>query len=179
MARSVFRQFVSIILLLITACAAAQPSPPTNLAPNAGFETADAGAPAFWAQRTPSDTDRTLSWDSQVSHRGERSLKIENTGAVISRWRWGHLRDATLEIGSRGTLRGWIKTENVADSAFLRLYFMDSADQILRQPDSSKVSGTTDWTEVQLPFTVRTGTAFVMICSRTDGHRRAWFDDLS
>ncbi|MGI6417979.1 MAG: acetylxylan esterase [Thermoguttaceae bacterium] len=178
MTRSVSCQFASVILLLIAACAAAQTAPQTNLVPNAGFETADAGTPAFWAQRTPSDTDRTLSWDSQVSHRGERSLKIENTGAVISRWRWGHLRDATLETGSRGMLRGWIKTENVADSAFLRLYFMDSADQILRQPDSNKVSGTADWTEVQLPFTVPDGTAFIMIYLELTGTGAAWFDDL-
>ena len=75
-------------------------------------------------------------------------------------------------------LRGWIKTENVADSAFLRLYFMDSADQILRQPDSNKVSGTADWTEVQLPFTVPDGTAFIMIYLELTGTGAAWFDDL-
>ncbi|MDD4270606.1 MAG: acetylxylan esterase [Pirellulaceae bacterium] len=177
MARSVPFQSASVILLLTVVCAA-QAAPQANLVPNAGFETADAGGPAFWARRTPSDADRTLSWDDRVSHRGQRSLKIENAGAVISRWRWGHLRDATLETGSRGMLRGWIKTENVADRAFLRLYFMDSADQILRQPDSSQVSGTSDWTAVQLPFTVPDGTAFIMIYLELTGTGAAWFDDL-
>ncbi len=179
MTRSASCQSASVILLLLAACAAAAGQPPNEpLYPTpASKRPTSPACAAFWAAN-PVDTDRTLSWDVQVSHRGERSLKIENTGAVISRWRWGHLRDATLETGSRGMLRGWIKTENVADSAFLRLYFMDSADQILRQPDSNKVSGTADWTEVQLPFTVPDGTAFIMIYLELTGTGAAWFDDL-
>lgn len=149
-----------------------------NVTPNPGFETADADVPAFWSQRTPTDADRSLNWDAEVSHQGKRSLKIENIAAVISRWRWGHLRDATLEIGSQGMLRCWIKTKDVQGEAFLRLYFMDAADQIVRQPDSSKLSGSNDWTEVELSFTVPDATAYVMVYLELTGMGTAWFDDV-
>ncbi len=150
-----------------------------NLAPNSGFEMADAAAPAWWAQRTPSDAQRTLSWDVNQAHSGERSLRIDNADDVISRWRTGHLGDLALKVGSDARTGVWIKTKDVARGAYLRVYFMGADGSIVAQPQTESVRGTTDWTCVELPLTVPEGTAYVMLYLELTGTGTAWFDNAA
>ncbi len=149
-----------------------------NLAPNPGFEVADGGQPAFWAQRTPTDETRTLGWDSAVRRYGKRSVRILSRAPAISRWRTGHLRDLALEAGSEGVLAGWIRTKDVQGDAYLKLYCMKASGGIASQPQSTSVAGTRDWTEVRLPFQVPSGTGYVMIYLELKGTGTAWYDDV-
>jgi len=150
-----------------------------NLAPNPGLEMADGDRPAFWEQRTPSDEQRTLSWDDAICRSGTRSAKIESRADVISRWRTGHLRDLALEPGSKGVLRVAIKTDRVEGGAYGKLYFMSADAEIVEQPHSTGVSGTADWTEIRLPFVVPDETAYVMIYLELNGTGTAWYDDVA
>jgi len=168
----------ALVLVVKTPVANAAADNLENLAPNPGFETSDGTQPAFWAQRTPTDTQRSLSWDNNVFRSGKWSAKIENRASDLSRWRTGHLRDLVLQPGTECCLTGWIKTKDVKGDAHLQLYFIDSGGQILAQPTSSAKPGTNDWTRVQLPTVVPKRTAYVMIYLGLRDTGTAWFDDI-
>ena len=171
--------FVSAVLLSVLSIPASADDS-ANLAPNPGFELTDGQEPAFWAQRTPTDHQRTLVWDTQVARSGKRSLKIHNRpSAGLSRWRYGHLHDFAMKPGSEGELTVWAKCEAAKGSAQTKLYFMDAAGHILAQPQSSGINGTRDWTPIRLPFEVPEKTAYVMIYLELNGEGMAWFDDVA
>ena len=167
-----------VVASLIGVSALAWPAPAPNLAPNPGFELEDAGAPAFWEQRTPTDAARTLTWDAAVSRSGSRSLKIANRESTTSRWRTGHLRDLVLEPGTACTLSAWIKTDRVDGSAHLRLYCIRAEGGIASQPGSSSVTGTREWTHVRLCHLVPKDAAYVMPYAEIRGTGTARFDDV-
>ena len=174
------QQILPLVLILSFAVTAvkAEDAVPGNLAPNPGFEIADAAGPAFWSQRTASDSQRTLCWDAELARSGKRSLRVENREPVISRWRTGHLGDLTLAAGSAGTASAWIKTKDVSDGAYLRFYFIAADGEIIAQPQTRSVRGSTDWTQVELPLRVPDGTAYGMIYLELTGKGTAWFDDV-
>jgi len=171
--------FVSAVLLSVLSIPASADDS-ANLAPNPGFELTDGQEPAFWAQRTPTDHQRTLVGDTQVARSGKRSLKIHyRPSAGLSRWRYGHLHDFAMKPGSEGELTVWAKCEAAKGSAQTKLYFMDAAGHILAQPQSSGINGTRDWTPIRLPFEVPEKTAYVMIYLELNGEGMAWFDDVA
>ncbi len=151
---------------------------PANLAPNPGFEIADANAPAFWAQRTPTDDKRTLTWDDQVHRSGRRSLKTANHAAVQGRWRTGHLRDLALAVGTQCQFSAWVKTADVQGAAFLRLYFLRGDGSIVAQPRSAEIDGTAPWRQLRVTAIVPKGTAYGMLYLELHGTGTAWFDDV-
>ncbi len=169
---------VALAAVLTNVTASPGATRPVNLLPNAGFETADGKAPAFWNRRTPSDPQRTLSWDDQIRHTGLRSVKIENHASVLSRWRTGHLRDLSLEPVSVCRLSAWLRTHDVTGGARLRLYFMDAAGRIVQQPQSRPVAGTHDWSQVHLSSAVPTKTAYIMVYVELEGTGAVWYDDV-
>ncbi|MDY0167123.1 MAG: alpha/beta fold hydrolase [Thermoguttaceae bacterium] len=172
------KNFAIMIAAISAVCISAAADAPVNLAPNPGFELADGGEPAFWEQRTPTDHERTLAWDAQVARAGTRSLRIDNRGPGLSRWRYGHLRDFALEPGSRGELTAWIKCDGAKGSAHTKLYFLDPEGGIITQPQGDGISGTRDWTQTRQPFEVPEKTAYVMIYLELNGEGTAWFDDV-
>jgi len=165
-------------LCISTPAASAHRPDADNLAPNVGFEISDGLEPAFWQQRTPTDEQRTLSWDGRVCHSGKRSVKIENLVSATSRWRSGHLRDMTLQPESKGVLTAWLKTSSVDGSAYLKLYFMAADGGIIAEPCSNRMSGTSEWTEVRLEFVVPQAAAYAMIYLELNGTGTAWYDDV-
>lgn len=160
-------------------CAAeSEPSSGENLIPNPSFEIADANAPAYWAQRTPSDEQRTLVWSDDAARTGARSLKIVNRADVLSRWRTGHLRDIAIEPGSEATLSGWVRTKDVRGNAHFRFYCLREDGHILAQPQTSGVSGTAEWREARLTHRIPPETAYVMVYPEITGPGTTWFDDV-
>ena len=167
------RSALWLVLVCATGLAAAD-----NLALNPGFELEDAGEPAFWQQRTPTDASRTLSWPIEA-HAGERSLSIQNRQNVISRWRLGHLHELPLQPGSQVTYSAWVRTRGVLGRAHLRLYLMDTKDQILAQPDSPTLDGDHDWTELTVTQTVPNQPVYAMLYLELNGTGTAWYDDVT
>lgn len=170
---------VAFLLLSTPGLGADDRAVPANLAPNPGFEVADGDRPAFWEQRTPSDSERGLRWDGAVARTGARSLRVVNQRSAISRWRTGHLGDLVLQPGSTCELSGWVKTADVKGCARLRLYCIDAKGGITAQPGSGTITGTRDWTQAKLPHRVPPHTAYVMLYAEMEGTGTAWFDDLT
>ena len=154
------------------------PAAPIPL-PNAGFELVDYDAPAFWDARTPTDAVRRMVWDDGVARQGKASATIHNRVSGSSRWRTGHLRDIALAPGSAATLTGWIRTDLAEGSAFLTLYSLDAQGAVLGQPQSRKLSGRNDWTEVRLETTIPERTAYTMVYLELNGTGNAWYDEIA
>ncbi|MFW6156684.1 MAG: hypothetical protein ACOC7J_05145, partial [Armatimonadota bacterium] len=173
------------VALIASSLSFAQDEVP-NLAPNPSFEEGDAVGPSDWEIRPAPGSSSRFEWVEGVAHSGDRSLFIESEAeyAVPDRWRAGMDYSIGLEPGSEATLSAWIRTEGVEQSAHLQVYCMgpprpgEERPQILAQPTGGHVSGTTDWTEVSLTFTVPEGPGYVMPYLGIRGAGKAWFDDV-
>jgi len=75
-------------------------------------------------------------------------------------------------------LKGWIKTANVSDAAFLRVKVKYDNGQE-EYFETGPVSATSDWTQAQKVFRLKgKGTADYLACQLV-GSGTAWFDDVS
>jgi len=149
-----------------------------NLAPDPGFEQADGDTPAFWHQRTPTDTERQLAWAADNPHTGARCLSITNRSDTKSRWRTGHLRDIRLRPGTAAALSGWVRHAGGDGSAYLTLYFLGAKGEVVEQPTSGAVTGEAPWTHVTLTARVPGSAAFSMVYCEKDGPGTGWYDDI-
>lgn len=153
---------------------------PTEQAPNASFEFADAGEVAGWEARTPSGPGHTMRWAGDVAHTGRRALAIIiRDPQLLSRWRTGQLRTVAFQPGTTVTLAAYVKTAAVADHAQLRLYFLDAQGGVMTQPASPPLSGDHDWTRLEVQAVVPDGAAYSMAYLELFGAGSAWFDDVS
>lgn len=158
----------------------------TNLAPNPSFEDGDEFGPAEWETRPAPGSTSRFEWVEGVAHSGERSIFIESDAEyqVADRWRAGFDRTIGLKPGTEATMSAWVKTEAAEGFAQVQVYVMgpappgESGPAILAQPVGGRVTGTTDWTEVSLTFTVPEGPSYVMPYVGIRGAGRAWFDDV-
>lgn len=84
-------------------------------------------------------------------------------------------------IPGQGLLaEAWVKTEEATGGAgaYIALnYFRQDGDRIAWS-QSTQVSGTRDWTRVQVRGTVPAETAYLTVNLLLHGHGRAWFDDV-
>ena len=143
-----------------------------NLVTNESFEQVAAdGLPSGWRRRHYSGTAEHRV-DETVARSGDRSLMLEGTGRGADTS--VHI-DLEVEPNTTYRLSGWIKTENVrgAMGALLNLHTTEFR--------TSAVSGTSDWTEVELVFNSGNLTRVSLNCllggwGQSSG--RAWFDDI-
>ncbi|HPB68086.1 MAG TPA: hypothetical protein PKU74_04165, partial [Candidatus Omnitrophota bacterium] len=74
--------------------------------------------------------------------------------------------------------KGWIKTVNASDTAFLRIKVKYESGQE-EYFETDPVSATSDWTQVQKVFQLKEkGNADYLACQLV-GSGTAWFDDVS
>ena len=165
----------SAAFLLLACVMRADPIP----LPNPGFELVDFDLPACWEARTPTDAARRMVRDDAVARQGGASAAIHNQRAGRSRWRTGHFRDFSLAPGSDAVLTGWIRTDLSEGGAFLTLYSLAADGNILGQPQSRKLPGKNDWTQVTVSAKIPAGTAYIMPYLELDGVGSAWFDDIA
>ncbi|MDX9980912.1 MAG: acetylxylan esterase [Lentisphaeria bacterium] len=165
----------SAAFLLLACVMRADPIP----LPNPGFELVDFDLPACWETRTPTDADRRMVREDSVARQGSASAAIHNQRAGRSRWRTGHFRDFALAPGSDAVLTGWIRTDLSEGGAFLTLYSLAADGNVLGQPQSRKLPGKNDWTQVSVSAKIPAGTAYIMPYLELDGVGSAWFDDIA
>lgn len=169
-----FALWPCLVTMSPASCQQADP----NLTPNPGFEQADGAAPAFWHQRTPTDSERELAWVTEAPHSGQRCIRIINHTDTRSRWRTGHLRDVRLRPGTEAELSGWVRHAGGDGTAYFRLYSMGASGSIVEQPASTTVTGDAPWTRVTLRARVPRDAAFCMIYCEKDGPGTGWYDDI-
>jgi len=150
----------------------AQPLTPPGMIRNPSFEKAVGDRPAGWQKRTYAGTGK-FSY-VQGGRTGKRAVCLSSEGGADIGW----LTSVPIKPHSRYRLSGWIKTENViagsGKGALLNLHNI--------QPlQTQAVTGTKDWTKVELVFDSADHTVVEINClfggwGLSTG--KAWYDDL-
>lgn len=131
-------------------------------------------------------------WDTTVFRSGAASMRLSTLDAV------GKITVATVksDIASTTayqffpllpstayTVRGYIKTNNVAASAaYIDMAQINTSNAITTVSSTSKLSGTNDWTLVTVSFTTAASTkaGHILLRNNVAGNiSDAWFDDIT
>lgn len=178
-------------LLIATACGDADvtgPEEADNLLVNAGFEVGGStGRPAFW-EAVNDDGSVTFTWSNDLPRSGSRSAAI-SPGTVTGRvYAWSQDVSATLEPDRALELTAWVRTRDISGGVvvFVRCFGESDAgpDQLCFETTETvdDLTGTLDWTRVDVPFVVPDGTTFLRVTAAVLGQAgagTAWFDDLA
>ena len=183
MKRSLFLSIPIVLFIIISASSSSATMTGAEQAKTAGanalanpsFEDLEAGAPKGWFKATHQPRG-VLEADAAAAHGGGRSARISSTeGGDLS---WSQI--AAVKPYSKYRLSGWIKTQDVkplgrARGALLNILGMD---EVRTEP----VTGTHDWTRVELAFDTGANDAVQVNClfggwGRATG--TAWFDDVA
>lgn len=152
------------------------PANRVNLFRNPGAEETADGIPAHWRVRTYSGRARHAAGD--IGHSGAHSFFIESEDGADTSFHF----DVEVKPGHDYLLSGWIRTEDLRTrrggrGAMLELHQLNG-----EQPHTTPVTGTTDWTYVELKFSTRgQREVSVNLLYGGWGHAtgRAWWDDVS
>ncbi len=157
---------------------AAQPLTPAGIIHNSSFEQGDNNKPTGWETRTYGGEGEFKyvigTGYVEAGHTGKRCVMLSSeSGADI-----GWLISAPIKPRSQYRLSGWIKTENVVagtgKGALLNLHNIPP----LQTPS---VTGTKDWTRVELVFDSGEHAAVEINCLLGGwglSMGKAWYDDL-
>jgi hypothetical protein len=153
-----------------------EPENASNAIRNGSFESENDGRPSRWNPVTHSGRG-TLSLANQ-SHSGGRSVQISSENGGDLSW----ATRVRVKPHSDYRLSGWIKTENVvkirgARGAMFNIHELQDAVV----GGTPAVSGTQDWTQVELTFNTGALEVITINClyggwGRCTG--TAWFDDV-
>ena len=148
-----------------------------NLISNGGFEDMAGEVPRGWRIDCWQEKEAVCSYtaDGRNYHAGKYSAKIEHKGLADSRW----VQEVPLKPNTRYKLMGWIKTDRVADKG------AGASLQIQDTPIRTEViSGTRDWTYVEVEFKTKLGQKQAKVACRLGDYGAvntgtAYFDDIS
>jgi hypothetical protein len=149
------------------------------------------GVPSGWsATSVPHTADFVdFVWDREVAHSGERSISIaisEDHPDEPIAYNWTRVVNG-WEIGQAYELSGWIRTDMLAETAwivvqFWNLEYGEMVDFASTQSDH-QLRGTNDWTRVHEEFEVPYGTEQVRIragiAAPDNRGGRVWFDGIA
>src|SRR5262245_21316798 len=156
----------------------AGPKQPVGVILNSSMEMVDTGnRPEHWAidPAPPRGTFDGAKVVSGVAHAGTQSLNISVTNFV-----W--LNKTLARPYATYKLSGWIRTEDVPSTDDLGARLEGRGVKVTYP--AQKISGTVDWTEVQVTFDTEGQDSFSVAAGlgRTRGNSsaagKAWFDDL-
>ena len=149
-----------------------------NLLLNAGFEQGTLEALSGW-ERLPWGGGGVL--DTQVSHSGNRSLRVSAPGGMRS--------GLVPYTGGRVRVVGWVKTENVITGpsapwhkAALQIISYDAQQNAIGHSDVALIDGTHDWTRCEGTTILSRAVAYVAVHCHIwgdDAKGTARFDDVS
>lgn len=172
-------------LLLLTLASGAD----ENLLRNPGFEQVAADIPEHWNLfvmeypnlKTPED--EPLGRLDTIAREGARAALLHNPvpyrNEPCNNWSqilWGRFGGERLRVA------GVVKTENATAAAIWLQCWQRSPYKLLHvasTSDQSPMSGTTDWTPLEMTVDVPPETDFVMLRCVLRGKGKAWFDSLS
>jgi hypothetical protein len=127
-------------------------------------------------------------WDDQVAHSGKRSVLLAISADhpdELIHYNW-YADVPACRPGGKYRFSGWIKTEDLSSSAVIMFQFWDEGmAEMLGNATTQKhysITGTSDWTKVEVEFTVPEDTGRVVIragmIAPDNRGGKAWFDDL-
>ncbi|MBI3855857.1 MAG: VCBS repeat-containing protein [Planctomycetes bacterium] len=149
------------------------PPPSGTLARNPGFET-DPNTDYF-----PYGS-ATFSWATDAAHSGSHSLKVVSVQPAGTLTRWlSKTTSITAQAGATYKANAWFKTSGVSDHAVITINFWDANGAVLGGNDGGTLSGTSNWTQLNVQGTAPAGTAFVRVEFRLWGPGSMWADDVT
>ncbi|WP_313128323.1 carbohydrate binding domain-containing protein [Anaerocolumna sp.] len=157
----------------------------TNLINNGSFETAVSGSANGWTDWQASgwkvwkaQGTCTVTMDSTTYHEGSKALKISSSDPT---GKWPVIQYGVPVTGGKTyKLSGWIKTEDITNTVYYRIYFTSGGKEISGSLiDFGKLTGTNEWTYVEKTFTVVAGANGCNIYNYfLNNTGTAWFDGL-
>ena len=163
-------QIILAAALIITSCTANRGK--VSIIPNPSAEEGTGSTVTGWNAET--QRGGMIAFYDYESHQGKRSLMLNSTRPAGGRW----MTKVQLKPWSEYRFTGWVKTEDVeARSGKGAGFRFDGVEA-----EYTGLSGTNDWTMVELVFKTGNDDSFVLSCLLgIDGPAsgRAWFDDMS
>lgn len=156
---------------------------------NGGFETGEE-RPQGWLEAFLPDLAQHVAfeWDDGVHRSGQRSVSVaikESHPPVQAAYNWT-TTVPEFERGAIYELRGWVKAENLGDSAWIAVQCWGKKEKKMLAFATTygnvTVKGASDWTEVSVMFQVPKKTKVVRIragiATNFNNGGKAWFDDI-
>lgn len=137
-----------------------------------------------------SATATKAEYDETVSYTGNKSLLLHNTDAtgkcIVDNDAFSTRQDMAISVSASTQYKfsAMVKTDDVnTDAVWITAHEKDSSYSQVTSNDSSKLSGTNDWTELSTTFTTNASTTHIRIVFNNDvagsGTNKAWFDNAS
>jgi alpha-L-arabinofuranosidase len=163
-----------VIIAAFSQTGAQKPASATgvNILANGSFEDMDAKWPKGW--RTVNFQGRaSFAVDETVARTGKRSVRVSSENGADS----GFQTAVEVKPYSKYKLSGWVKTQDVKPGTSKGALFNIHGTDFM----TAAVSGTQDWTRVEVSFDTGATDAVLINClfggfGRTTG--TAWFDDV-
>ena len=152
--------------------------PKTNLLADAGFE----GDGNAWEYSMPPFEGLRVERDTTVAHTGKTSVVLEgHTGILQARAGVCQVFSNRNLAGKRLRVSGWVKTDSLRTSAFLKAYCHGMYPEAIAIPGWEQFSLNTPWTKTSFEFDVPPDTysVWVWFLYLTPAKGRAYYDDLS
>ena len=164
-------------LILAFACGA------ENLLLNPSFETLYGDLPGHWHLFLAPESGATGGPDGTVAFDGDYSVRIHNPRTLANDPCNNWSQNITLDLsGATLHVQGHIKVEE-ASQAVVWLQCWGKAPwgtvHVATTSNSAPVSGTLDWTPIEMRVEVPDDTDFVTLRCVLKGQGAAWFDDFS
>lgn len=144
---------------------------------NLGFELQDKNKPSGWSHMGAASSYK-LSTDKKTKHTGEYSVSIDNNGSHERFAAWSYRIPAKYK-GSKITLKGFLKTENVRDG-FAGLWLRLDPQVGFNNMEEKNIQGTRDWFETEVTLDLNEQeTKNIVIGGLLVGKGKVWIDNLS
>lgn len=168
------RPLALLILLSLTAVAAAQPVP----IPNCSFEQLDeaTGLPVDWSLWTPAGN--LCAYTLATAHSGVASARVTDNDAKLSQGL--RSKPVPVEAGKTYEAHAWVKVEDLQAGGFaIYLEYWQGGQRVLDR--STAVSQVGDWVALKVAAAVPDGAteATILIYGSSASIGTAYFDDVS
>lgn len=148
---------------------------------NVGFEEPEPQTklPRNWVVQDGLDNYKIYA-DSLHAHSGKRSLVLERRNKGAQSFGTAYLHIPVDFKGSKVTLAGYIKTENIENGivGLIMRIEGDAGWSLLGNMASEKVTGTGDWKRYEINLPLKTDARDIYIGVYSRGSGKVWVDDL-
>jgi len=145
---------------------------------NGGVEDGAGATPTGWQHDAP-DSQHQASWSIESPHSGSRCLKLWVASGAQPSWISTRQGGIFIQGGADYTLRGWVRTESISDTAGWYVHVGNASDPMLLNQSATLGAGTHDWTEVNVGFTAPADADRAELGTLLWGTGTAWFDDIA
>lgn len=154
-------------------------TPGTNLIADPSFEE---GSALAWEVAIPPYEGARIDVDSTIAHTGRRSMRFSDMRDGLVQTRMGLTQPFGRELaGKRVRATAWFKGDSLRSAAYTKIWAQGYGIGTQSSPSRDLLSGTFDWTKVEIEYDVPLGTemlwAWYLLNAPAEG--TLWLDDAS